>query len=153
MDDELMVRAGLQGGMRFAVETSSGHHVLLDASPGVGGEGAGPTPMELLLGALAGCSGISVLSVLRKQRQEVSAYEVRVKGWRTNEYPKEFVVIEIEHIVTGRNISVQALERAIELSEERYCAVSAMLSEAAEISSTYQIIEEEGASGETRASS
>ena len=95
----------------------------------------------MLLVGLAGCTGMDVLSILRKKRQDVTAYEVRVQGIRADAHPKVFVEISVEHLVTGHNISPTAVARAIELSEIRYCGASAMLGKVARITNTYRIID------------
>jgi len=97
--------------------------------------------MELLLSGLAGCTGMDVISILRKQRQDVTAYEVHVTGIRAEEHPMVFVEITVEHIVTGHHIKPEAVARAIQLSEERYCGAGAMLGKVAHLTHTYRLIE------------
>ena len=133
--------AKLETGMRFDAQSTSGYHVTLDSSVESGGQGTGFSPMEMLLVGLAGCTGMDVVSILRKKRQDVTGYEVHVQGIRAEEHPKVFVEISVEHLVTGHNIQPAAVERAIELSETRYCSVEAMLGKVAHIKSTYRIIE------------
>ncbi len=128
--------------MRFDVETGSGHHVILDAAEHNGGQNSGPQPMEMLLVALAGCSGMDILSILRKKRQDITGYELRIHGMRAEEHPKVYLDITLEHIFTGHNIRPEAVERAIELTEERYCGASAMLGKTATIGHTFSIIED-----------
>src|SRR6266571_258206 len=121
MSEVMTAQATLETGMRFDTETGSGHHVTLDAAEHGGGHNAGFRPMELLLVGLAGCTGMDVISILRKQRQQVTAYEVQVKGVRAEDPPMVFVEITVEHIVTGNHIQAEAVARAIQLSEDRYC--------------------------------
>ena len=128
--------AKLETGMRFDAQATSGYHVTLDSNAE-----SGFSPMEMLLVGLAGCTGMDVISILRKKRQDVTAYEVHVQGIRADEHPKVFVEISVEHIVTGHNIQPAALARAIELSETRYCGASAMLGKVARITHTYRIID------------
>ena len=135
------VRATLETGMRFDVETGSGHRVLLDAAEHNGGQNTGPQPMEILLVGLAGCSGMDIMAILRKKRQDITAYEIRIHGERTEEYPRVFVEITIEHIFTGRAVQPEAVKRAIDLTEERYCGASAMLGKTAKLRHTFRIIE------------
>ena len=142
MTDAMTVRATLETGMRFDVETGSGHHVILDAAEHNGGQDSGPRPMEMLLVALASCSGMDIITILRKKRQEITAYELRVHGMRAEEHPKVFLDITVEHIFTGHNIRPEAVERAIELTEERYCGASAMLGKTATMTHTFSIIDE-----------
>jgi putative redox protein len=127
--------------MRFEVGASSGHYVTLDAAEGGGGQNAGFRPMEMLLVGLAGCTGMDVISILRKKRQDVTGYEVHVTGRRAEDHPMVFEEITVEHIVTGRNIRPEAVERAIELSETRYCGAGAMLGKVAHLTHTYRLIE------------
>ncbi len=142
MANDMTVRATLESGMRFDVETGSGHHILLDANVNNGGQNSGPQPMEMLLVALAGCSGMDILAILRKKRQDITGYELRIHGMRAEEHPKVFLDITLEHIFTGHNIRPEAVERAIELTEERYCGASAMLGKTATIGHTFSIIED-----------
>ena len=141
MTDAITVQATLETGMRFDVETGSGHHVILDAAEHNGGQDTGPRPMEMLLVALASCAGMDIISILRKKRQEITGYELRVHGMRAEDYPKVFVDITVEHIFTGHNIRPEAVQRAIELTEERYCGASAMLEKTAALKNTFSIIE------------
>ena len=142
MANDMTVRATLESGMRFDVETGSGHHVVLDAAEHNGGQDSGPRPMEMLLVALASCAGMDINSILRKKRQEITAYELRVQGMRAEEHPKVFLDITVEHIFTGHNIRPEAVERAIEFTEDRYCGASAMLGKTATIKNTFRILEE-----------
>ena len=135
------VRATLETGMRFDVETGSGHHILLDAAGHNGGQNTGPQPMEILLVGLAGCAGMDIIAILRKKRQDITVYEIRIHGERTEEYPRVFVGITIEHIFTGHAVQPAAVERAIQLTEERYCGASAILGKTAKLTHTFCIIE------------
>ena len=135
------VRATLETGMRFDVETGSGHRVLLDAAEHNGGQNTGPQPMEILLVGLAGCAGMDIIAILRKKRQDITAYEMRIHGERAEEYPRVFVEITIEHIFTGHAVQSAAVERAIQLTEERYCGASAILGKTAKLTHTFRIIE------------
>ena len=141
MAKTMTARSRLTTGMRFEAEAGSGHHVILDAAEQVGGHNEGFRPMELLLVGLAGCSGMDVLSLLRKQHQQVTDYEVRVTGVRATEHPKVFVEIAVEHIVTGYHIQPEAVARAIQLSKEMYCGAGAMLGKVAHLTHTYQLVE------------
>src|SRR5579883_3056977 len=130
MTQQMHVEAKWQAGWRFEAETGSGFNVALD--------GASPrtamSPMEMLLAALAGCTGVSVISVLQKMRQNVTGYEIRVSGTRAETHPRVFTAISVEHIFSGHDLRPENIARAIELSETRYCGVSAMLSKSAKIS-------------------
>src|ERR1051326_8701251 len=144
MAETMTVQSKLATGMRFEVEAGSGHHVTLDAAEHGGGHNEGFRPMELLLVGLAGCTGMDVISILRKKRQDVTGYEVHVTGVRAEEYPMVFVEITVEHIVTGHHIQPEAVARAIELSKERYCGAGAMLGKVAPLTHTYRIVEAAG---------
>ncbi len=141
MAEVMTVRAILETGMRFDAESGSGHHVTLDADEHGGGEDSGFRPMELLLVGLAGCTGMDVISILRKKRQDMTGYEVHVWGVRAEEHPMVFVEITVEHVLTGHQIQPEAVARAIELSKERYCGAGAMLGKVAHLTHTYRIVE------------
>ncbi len=141
MAETMTSRAVLEAGMRFDAVSGSGHHVILDAAEQGGGEDTGFRPMELLLVGLAGCTGMDVISILRKKRQDVTGYEVQVRGVRAEEHPMVFVEITVEHVVTGHHVQPDAVARAIALSEERYCGAGAMLGKVAHLTHTYRIVE------------
>ena len=130
-----------KGGLSFTSTSADGFIIPLDAEPEVGGKGEGFRPMELLAIGLAGCTAMDVISILRKKRQDVTAFEVQVDTDRATEYPKVFTHITIEYIVTGHNVQPTAVERSIELSVTKYCPAQAMLIKACEIDHTYSIIE------------
>jgi len=132
------VRARLDKGMQFQGTADSGHEVVMDASEQFGGKDSGPRPMEVLLLALAGCTGMDVISILRKKREPVQGYEVRVSAQRAEEHPKVFTEIRVEHVVSG-NVKEASLARAIELSETKYCSVTAMLRPETKISTSYRV--------------
>lgn len=137
----MTVRAVLEAGMCFDVETGTGHHIILDAAEDNGGRDAGARPMEMLLVGLAGCAAMDIIGILRKKRQQVTAYEVRVHGERVEEHPRIFVDIIIEHLLTGHALQPEAVQRAIELTEEKYCAASIMLGKTATITHTFRLVE------------
>jgi putative redox protein len=101
------------------------------------------TPMELLLLALGSCTGVDVISILKKKRQRVSDYRIEVSGERRAEHPRSYTRLHVKHIVRGRGVSEQAVSSAIELSETKYCSVAATLRGSAEIISTYEIVEDD----------
>ena len=141
MAEQMTAKVKLETGMRFDAVAGSGHHITLDASEYGGGQNAGFLPMELLLVGLGGCTGMDVISILRKKRQQVTGYEVQVSGIRAEEHPMVFVEITVEHIITGHHIQPEAVARAIQLSEERYCGAGAMLGKVAHLTHTYRIVE------------
>ena len=138
VSNELKAVVDLKGDELFEGSTPSAHSVLMDTDRN---RNSAPSPMELLLIALGSCSGVDVVSILRKKRGEVTAYRVEVRGTRRAEHPRSYKRIEVNHIVTGRNISERSLGQAVQLSEEKYCSVAATLRPTAEIVSSYEIIE------------
>ena len=115
----------LEGGdLRFVARSGSGHTLVLDD----GRSDTGMRPSELIPIAVAGCTAMDVISILRKKRQAVSGYEVRASGEQGDEHPNAFTRIDVVHVIEGRSIDVEAVRRAIELSATKYCAVGATLS-------------------------
>jgi putative redox protein len=141
MAEQMTATVRLETGMCFDAEAGSGHHVTLDAAEHGGGQNTGFRPMELLLVGLGGCTGMDVISILRKKRQQVTGYAVHVSGIRAEENPMVFVEITVAHIVTGYHIQPEAVARAIQLSEERYCGAGAMLGKVAHLTHTFLIVE------------
>lgn len=139
MAKENTARVVLVGPMRFDAESGSGNRVVMDVNEQDGGQNAGPSPMELLLMALAGCTGMDVITILRKKRQNVTGYTVSVRGVRREEHPQTFTAITVEHVVTGQGVSADAVRRAIELSETKYCPVGATLAKTATITHSFRI--------------
>ncbi|HYK86643.1 MAG TPA: OsmC family protein [Ktedonobacteraceae bacterium] len=136
MAQTMQAQGTYDAGSRFTVQSGSGHSVTMD-----GDHLAGYSPMEMVLASLAACSGISVISILQKKREDVTHYEISVRGTRAETHPKVFEEIAVEHIVTGHAVHPQSVERAIELAETRYCGVSIMLGKAVKLTHTYRIIE------------
>ncbi|MEH7299025.1 OsmC family protein [Neobacillus drentensis] len=122
--------------MAFSGTTPSGHEIKMDAAPEVGGENTGARPTELLLNAVAGCTGIDIISILHKMRLEPSSFQMDVKGERADDHPKKFTTINIHYALEG-DLPEEKVVRAIQLSKEKYCSVSHSLS--AEISASYSI--------------
>jgi putative redox protein len=112
------------GDLRFEARSGSGHTLVLDDAR----SGTGMRPSELIPMALAGCTAMDVISILRKKRQEVSSYEIRAIGQQQDDPPNAFTRIDVIHIVEGPTIDVEAVRRAIELSATKYCTVGATLS-------------------------
>jgi putative redox protein len=145
MGEIMTVQTRLKEDMAFVAEAGSGHSVMLDAAEHGGGHDQGFRPMEMLLVGLSGCTGMDVISILRKKHQDVTAYEVRVRGERAEDHPMVFTDVTVEHIITGHNVSEDAVARAIELSETKYCGAGATISKTARLKHTYRIIESEEA--------
>jgi len=122
-----------KGGLTFSGTADSGFTVPLGGAAEVGGAEDGFRPLELLAVGLAGCTAMDVISILKKKRQDVTGFEVRVHADRSDEHPRVFTHVLIEYHVTGQNIDPEAVERAVELSETRYCPAQAMLAKAVKI--------------------
>lgn len=120
----------------FIGVTPSGHAQVIETNSA---RGTAATPMELLLLALGGCTGVDVISILKKKRQQVTDYRIEVSGERREEFPKRFTKLIVKHIVRGHNVTEQAVARAIELSETKYCSVAATLRDGVEIVTSYEI--------------
>lgn len=128
-------------GLSFTGKSESGFDIPIGTRVENGGAGDGISPMELLLVGLAGCTGMDVISILEKKRQEVTGFEVSVSAKRTETQPRVYSDIAVEYVVTGRGIDPEAVKRAVELSETKYCSVEAMLGKTAHIHSTITIVE------------
>ncbi len=111
-------------GLRFVAQTDSGHAVVADTDPDVGGLASAASPVELLLGGVAGCTAMDVMSILRKKRVQVDDLEIETEAEMASEPPKHLPAIHLVYKVWGPNVTEEALERAIELSHEKYCTVS-----------------------------
>ncbi len=135
-------KVNLVKGMQFVGKATSGHTLTMDADNESGGTNAGFRPMELLLVGFGGCSGMDVISILRKKRQQVAGLEINVKGEKTDSYPKIYKEVHIEYVVKGKSVEKEAVERAIALSLEKYCSVGATLAKAGTITHSYRIVEE-----------
>jgi putative redox protein len=112
--------------MTFSGSADSDFIIPLGTSPEVGGDDDGPRPMELLAIGLAGCTAMDVISILQKKKQEVTAFEVRVHADRAEEHPRVFTRIVMEYVVSGNKVDRTAVERAVQLSSEKYCPAQAM---------------------------
>ena len=123
----------------FVAESQSGHAIVTSFAPD---KVTAPTPMELLLIALGGCTGADVVSILEKKRQRVTGYDIEVRAERRDEHPRIYTRIEVIHHVRGRGIDPKAVAHAVELSETKYCSVSAMLGASAKIEMRYEIEDE-----------
>ena len=132
-----------KGRMAFTGSSDSGYLIPLDAKKRAGGHEMGFQPLQLFAIGLVGCTGMDVISILQKKRQEVTEFEVSAHIERAEEHPKVFTKIVIEYKVTGKGIDQQSVERAVELSETRYCPAQAMLEKAVEISHKITILEAE----------
>ncbi|QWR77678.1 OsmC family protein [Candidatus Magnetomonas plexicatena] len=129
-------------GMKFVGEASSGHAIVVDGDHEHGGNDSGLRPSELLLIALGGCSAMDVISIMKKKQQHVTGFEINVNGSKVQTHPKKFEKIVVEYVFKGKNISTEAVQRAVELSMTKYCSVKATLEGGVPIEYTYRVIEE-----------
>lgn len=138
--DSVKVRWG--GSRQFVGWDEPGHSVVMDAKPAYKGEGSGTRPLQLFLHALAGCTGMDVISILEKKRQDVRGFEMQVEATqREDDYPKIYTDIHVHYVVTGFGVKDAAVARAIELSEEKYCSVRGMLGPQTQVRTTYEVRE------------
>ncbi len=129
-------------GMAFMGETGSGHAVVMDGAPDIGGRNIGARPTEMVLLGLGGCTAIDVVMILQKQRQPVRDCIVEIDAERSESIPKVFTKIRVHFIVKGTGLDPKAVERAVNLSADKYCSVSHMLNKTAEITHDFEIVEE-----------
>ncbi len=133
---ELVHRGGATG-LLFEARTARGHALTMDSGAAM----TAPSPVETLLAALGGCTGMDVADILRKKRQVVTEYRVTVDGDRRDEHPRVFTRIRVHHVIRGRGVSETAVADAVRLSDEKYCTVHAMLAPAATLESSWEIHE------------
>jgi len=114
----------------------------MDSSEENGGSDSAPRPMEMVLASLAGCTAMDVVSILKKMRQNVTGLEISVESERSSDHPKVYTKILLKYVIKGIGLNEENIKRAIELSQEKYCSVSAMLKNSATVSYEYSIIGE-----------
>lgn len=139
MNKEIVTTKWLSN-MAFEADVN-GHKIVLDAGSSAGGENRGPRPKPFMLLSLGGCTGIDVISILKKMRVDVDEFNVRVEGELTEEHPKHFVKIHVVYEFTGKDLPMDKLKKAVELSEERYCGVTAVYKKALVMTSEIKVIE------------
>lgn len=127
------------GGMAFSAHVGSGHAVIMDARADVGGENKGPRPTELLLAGLGGCTGMDVVSILKKMRVEFDSVEVAVEADERAEHPKHFEQFRLVYRVSGPAVDPEKVKRAVELSETTYCGVAGLFRHGATITYTIEV--------------
>jgi putative redox protein len=132
------------GDMRFVHTSDSGHALVTDTAAATGGGDTAPSPMELVLHGLAGCTGVDVISILRKMKEPVRALRVVVAAERADEHPRVYTRLQLKYVVSG-DVDENKLKRAIGLSEKTYCSVTAMLAKTASIDTSYEIRPASGA--------
>jgi putative redox protein len=126
--------------LQFVGESGSKHEIVMDADDKYGGTDKGMRPMELLLLAIGGCTGMDVASILQKKRQQLNDFEIRISGTTAETHPQKFTAIELEYIITGKDLTEAAVKKAIDSSMEKYCSVKATLEGVAKINYRYKII-------------
>jgi putative redox protein len=125
----------------FLGESGSGHSVVMDGAPDAGGRNLGVRPMEMLLLGLGGCSAFDVMLILKRGREAVTDCVVDIEAERATTDPKVFTKIEMHYTVTGHALDLKKVERAVQLSAEKYCSASAIMAKTAEISHTITLVE------------
>lgn len=130
-----------QGNMAFEATTEAGHSVLMDAAVEVGGGDKGPRPMEMVLMGLGGCTGIDVVMMLQKGKQDIKDCQIEVTAERSDTVPKVYTKIHVHFKVSGTDLNEKKVQRAVDLSAEKYCSVSKMLEATVALSHDYEIIE------------
>jgi putative redox protein len=128
-------------GMSFTAETGSGHLLTMDGAPDGGGRNLAPRPMETVLAGAGGCTAYDVVLILRRGRHEVAGCQVKVTAERAPQDPKVFTHLHMHFVVTGKAVPAAAVERAIELSHEKYCSATIMLGKTAEITTSFEVVE------------
>ena len=128
-------------GMLMVVKSDSGHAVVMDGPPEIGGENLGVRPMEMLLLGMTGCTVIDVVSTLKKMREDVVDCQTQVSADRSEEYPKVFTNIHVHFVLRGKQLNPSKVDKAIKLSAEKYCSASIMIGKTAIITHDYEIIE------------
>ncbi|MCH8620109.1 OsmC family protein [Undibacterium sp. TS12] len=139
---ETTVRWTGTSGMSFLAETGSGHAVLMDGAPDGGGRNLAPRPMEMVLLGTGGCTAYDVVLILKKGKQDVRGCDVKLTAERADTEPKVFTKINFHFTVRGRQLKPNLVERAIKLSHEKYCSASIMLEKTAEMTHSFEIIED-----------
>ena len=135
----MKARIQLAEGMTLVAESGSGHAVVVDAAPDVGGRNLGARPMELVLMGTGACTAIDVVLILRKARQPITDCVVELEAERAAEDPKVFTKIHLHYVITGKGLAQQQVERAIKLSKEKYCSATIMLAKTAEVTFDYEV--------------
>lgn len=125
----------------FAARSESGHWIMMDSTFN-GGDGAAPSPIEYVLMGLGGCTGIDLVSILQKMRQDVRGIEMEIEGTRAQEHPRVYEKVRLKYIIRGKNLSPERVKAAIELSDEEYCSIGAMLRKTADYAYEVEIQEE-----------
>lgn len=137
-----MIEVQLLKNMTFIGKSSTGHSIVMDTGEKSGGNQSAPTPMEMVLLGLGGCTGMDVISILRKMKQDIKSFRIEIRKKNADEHPKVYTEINMKYIFSGSRLDEKKIARAINLSQDKYCSVSAMLGKTADISHTFEIEEE-----------
>ncbi|HSS26941.1 MAG TPA: OsmC family protein [Usitatibacter sp.] len=145
----MKARIKLVDGITFVAESGSGHGIVVDAAPDVGGKNLGPRPMELVLMGAGACSAVDVMLILRKARQPVTDCVVEMDSVRADTDPKVFTRIHMHYVVTGKGLAHAQVERAIKLSKEKYCSATIMLAQSCEVTVDFEVRDTPASAGMT----
>jgi len=137
----MKVKVEWQGDVAFKGTAANGSEVMMEGPPELGGQERGPRPMEMLLLGAGGCSSFDVVSILKKGRQDVEDVRVEIEAERADEDPKIYTTIHMHFIVSGRDLVEKKVERAVNLSAEKYCSASIMLGRVADLTHSFEIVE------------
>lgn len=140
MSDKHVIKTEWKGDMAFEADVN-GHKVIMDASTESGGHNLGSSPKKLMLVALSGCTGMDVVSILKKMRVDLEKCSIEVQGDVAEEHPKRYTKMHVIYKFTGKNLPMDKLEKAVKMSEETYCGVEALYRMAIEVTSEIKIIE------------
>ena len=140
MSDKHVINTEWKGDMAFEADIN-GHKLIMDTNSDGGGHNIGPSPKKLLLVALSGCTGMDVVSILKKMRVDIDKFNVEVQGDVADEHPKRYTKMHVIYKFTGKNLPLEKLEKAVKMSEETYCGVEALYRMAITVTSEIKIIE------------
>ena len=138
----VQVKMAWTGGLAFEGTNVFGHKMITDGAKAAGGQESGFKPTELLLYGIAGCTGIDVIRILEKQRQEVTSLEIEVDGHQNDDYPKPFHTIEVRYVIKGKGLDPKKVAKAIELSESKYCVVSQTVETVGKVVTSFEVVED-----------
>lgn len=140
MSDKHSIKTEWKGNMAFEADIN-GHKIVMDAPIEAGGENKGPGAKKLMLVALSGCTGMDVVSILKKMRVDIHKCSIEVQGDVTEDHPKHYSKMHVIYEFSGKNLSMDKLEKAVKMSEETYCGVGALYRKAIEVTSEIRILE------------
>ena len=140
MSDKHIIKSEWKGDMTFEADVN-GHKVVVDANSEAGGHNEGPSPKKLLLVALSGCTGMDVVSILKKMRVDIDKFSIEVQGDVADEHPKKYTKMHVIYKFTGKNLPLDKLEKAVKMSEETYCGVEALFKMAIAVTSEIKVTE------------